>query len=246
MSDRNENEVLTISPPNGESATETNSSEPPKKRTGGPRTPEGKLRSSQNARRHAITARVHIATPEESAIYDAHLEGYLDAFKPVGIVERDLVIELSSLRFRLKRVASLEDSIFALGHEQFAASVSTHPQAGAALAEGMTWLRDARSIQLLSLYESRLRKAAEKTQAEIERIQSARKEAHAKAQEQAIRLAKLAVHEGNLQYNGESDFEPAGDHGQFVFSIPELARAADLEDRLRRSWQVPEIALKAA
>jgi hypothetical protein len=246
MSDRNENEVLPIAPPDGESSTETNSSDHPKKRTGGPRTPEGKLRSSQNARRHAITARVHIATPEESAIYDAHLEGYLDAFKPVGIVERDLVIELSSLRFRVKRVTSLEDSIFALGHEQFAASLSTHPQAGAALADGMTWLRDAKSIQLLSLYESRLRKAAEKTQAEIERIQSARKEAYAKAQEQAIRLAKLAVHEGHLQYNGDTDFEPAGDHGQFVFSIPELARAADREDRLRRSWQVPEVALKAA
>ena len=246
MSDRNENNVLTTAPPESESATETNSSELPKKRTGGPRTPEGKLRSSQNARRHAITARVHIATPEESAIYDAHLKGYLDAFAPVGIVERDLVIELSSLRYRLKRIASAEDSIFALGHDEFAASLSTHPQAGAALAEGMTWLRDAKSIQLLSLYESRLRRAAEKTQAEIERLQSARKEAYAHAQEQAIRLAKLAVHEGNFKYNGETDFEPAGDHGQFVFSIPELARVAELQDRLRRSWQVPEIALKAA
>ena len=249
MSDNKiENDVLTTPEDKTETEATTDSitpPEPPKKRSGGPRTPEGKARSSQNARRHAITARVHIATPEESAVYDKHLESYLDAFSPVGVVERDLVLELASLRHRLKRVASLEDSIFAIGHDEFAASLSSHPQAGAALAEGMTWLREAKSIQLLSLYESRLRKAAEKTQAELERLQAARKEAYAEAQEQAIRLARLAVHEGNV-YTGDADFQPAADHGQFVFSAEELVRAADFRDRLRRSWQVPDVALEAA
>jgi hypothetical protein len=97
----------------------------------------------------------------------------------------------------------------------------------------MTWLRDAKNIQLLSLYESRLRKAAEKTQAELERLQAARKQARPRATEEAIRLSKLDVHEGACQYNGESDFDPADDHGQFVHSIEEIARAANPQERLR-------------
>lgn len=54
----------------------------------------------------------------------------------------------------------------------------------------MAWIQDAKSIQLFTLYESRLRKAAEKAQAGIERLQAARKKAHALAMEEAIRFAK--------------------------------------------------------
>jgi hypothetical protein len=246
MSDKNlTNQTISETPDGKTETTIANPSDRPK-RSGGPRTPEGKMRSSQNARRHSLTARVHIAPPEEAEIYDAHLNAYLEALAPVGVVERDLALELASLRYRLKRIASIEDSIFAIGHSQHAESLSSLPEAGAALAQGMTWLRDGKSIQLLSLYESRLRKAAEKAQAEIERLQAARKEAHERAMEEAIRLSKLAVHEGNCQYQGGDDFEPAADHGQFVYSTHEIARAADRQERLRRAWSVPEIALKAA
>jgi len=99
----------------------------------------------------------------------------------------------------------------------------------------MPWLCDAKSIELLSSYESRLRKAAEKTQAEIECLQSARKEAHAKPQEQAIRLAKFAVHEGISHTTANPISNPLSIMDSWVFNYRELARAADRQDRLRRS-----------
>jgi hypothetical protein len=233
-------------PEKPESQTETtNPPEELKKRSGGPRTPEGKMRSSQNARRHGILARVHIATPEDAAAFDAHLKDYLEAFPPVGVVERDLVIELASLRYRLRRIAGVEDSIFALGHDKFAASLSDHAQVGAALAQGMTWITHAKEIQLLGVYESRLRNAAAKTQAEIERIQSARKKAHAQAQQQAIHLAKVAAAQGQT-YDGAKDFHPSADHGQFVYSPEEIARAADRDERLTRYYSIPTMDLDAA
>jgi hypothetical protein len=240
---KDENSDLTVEiPTTGNSSPEEPETTNPR---GGPRTPEGRRRSSMNARRHSLTARVHIATPEESAAFDAHLKDYLEAFAPAGIVERDLVIELASLRYRLRRAACIEDSIFALGHERFAESVSDHAQAGAALAQGMTWISEAKNIQLLSLYETRLRNAAAKAQAEIERLQAARKEAHAHAQAEAIRLAKVAAAEGQT-YDGAKDFEPAAEHGQFVFSAEHIARAADRRDRLVRSYSVPRTDLDAA
>src|SRR5581483_480876 len=146
-------------------------------------------------------------------------------FAPAGIVERDLVVELASLRYRIRRCAVIEDSVFALGHNKFAESLHSHPEIGGALAQGVTWLQDGRSIQLLGLYESRLRKAAERSQAELERIQTARKQAHAKALDEAIRLSKVAVAE-QVDYQGESDFEPSADYGQFVFSVDEVVRAS--------------------
>jgi hypothetical protein len=78
----------------------------------------------------------------------------------------------------------------------------------------MAWLREGKNIQVRSLYESCLPQAAEKVQAEWERFQAARQEAHRHAIYEAIRLSKLAVHEFNCQYRGGDDFEPAADHGQ--------------------------------
>jgi hypothetical protein len=211
----------------------------------GPRTPEGKRRSSLNARRHSITARVHIATPEESDVYDAHMNAYLEVFQPVGTIERDLAIEIASLRFRLKRAASLENSIFALGHEKFAESLADHPQAAAALAEGMTWISESKNLQLLTLYESRIRRALEKATEELNRLQAARKQAYAQAQQDAIRLVKVAMSEGE-EYDPGDDFEPASAHGEFVFSESELARLIDRRNRIDRSYKLPDLEVQAA
>jgi hypothetical protein len=226
--------------------TTENTDEQPRKRGGGPRTPEGKRRSSLNARRHAITARVHVATPEESAVFDAHLKAYLEALAPVGVVERDLAIEIADLKFRLKRAGSVEHAIFALGHETHAEAINSgHPQADAALAEGLTWIREAKRLQLLTLYEARIRKAVEKNTAELERLQKERKEAYARAQRQAIQLVKVAVSEGH-DYEAGGDFQPASAHGQFVFSTSELARVIHRQNRLDRSYALPDLEAVAA
>lgn len=223
--------------PNIQNTTTEPTTDHPQK-PGGPRTPEEKRRSSLNARRHAITARVHVATPEECAAYDAHLKAYLEAIEPAGVIETDLALEIAELKFRLKRCSSLEHAIFALGHESHIGSFdSGTPQADAAFAEGLTWIREAKNLQLLTLYESRIRKAIEKNTIELERLQTARKEAYAAAQRQAIRLVKAAASEGR-EYEPAGDFEPARHHGEFVFSASELARVVDRETRLTRAWRM--------
>ena len=57
------------------------------KKKGGPRTPEGRRRSSLNATRHQLTSKVYIATPEESDAYNAHIEAYMEVLAPVGLLD---------------------------------------------------------------------------------------------------------------------------------------------------------------
>ncbi len=72
-------------------------------------------------------------------------------------------------------------------------------------------------------------------------MQAKRKEAYTKAQHDAIRLAELAESEEQA-YDPAADFEPARDHGGFVFSASELARVVDRRDRLDRAWRTQSAA----
>jgi hypothetical protein len=205
----------------------------------GSRTEVGKRRANLHAIRHSITGRVHIATPEESAAFDKHCRTYHEALQPAGLLEPQLVQEIAEDKWRLKRIRTIEDSIFAQGHHDHVDELpSGNPEVDAALAEGKTWIEQARSLQLLTLYESRIRRAIEKHTAEFKAMQAEPKAAHAQAQREAIALSQLATSEGHV-YQPEADFIPPFDYGGFVFSPQEIARVIDREDRLKRALALP-------
>ena len=106
----------------------------------GPKTEAGRRRSGMNAFKHGITGKIHIATPEESAAFEAHCRSYVEALAPVGKLEDELALEIAEDKWRLKRIRSVESSIFAEGHSQYADEfASGNPQVDAAFAEGKTW-----------------------------------------------------------------------------------------------------------
>jgi hypothetical protein len=204
----------------------------------GPKTPEGKRRSSLNASRHQLTGKIHVSTLEDSAAFDKHCSAYHEALAPIGIIESDLAQEIAEDRWRLKRARSLESSVFALGHQNHAdAADSGDPQLDAALAEGQTWIEQAKSLQLLTLYENRIRRAIEKNTVQLEVLQAKRKTAFLKARTDAFKLSQLAEAEGET-YDPAADFEPANDHGGFIFSAPEIERTIDRRNRLHRAWEI--------
>jgi hypothetical protein len=146
-----------------------------------------------------------------------------------------LAQEIAEDRWRLKRARSLENSIFAEGHNNHVGELeSGHPQVDAALAEGRIWIEQAKYFHLLTLYESRIRRTIEKNTVELKAMQSQRKEAFAAAQKEAILLARLAQTEG-ATYVPAADFTPAHDFGGFVFSSSEIARLLDRESRVERA-----------
>jgi hypothetical protein len=211
---------------------------PSRKGIGGPRTPEGRRRSSLNACKTLITSKVHLCSPEEQPAFDAHMAAYREALAPVGILETELVAEISKMKWRQKRVSSVEDSIFSIGYLDHAENMNTgHAAVDSCLAEGMVWKEQAQNLLLISLYETRMRRAVEKDMAALEALQTKRKEAYSRAQDEAIRLAQLAASHGE-EYDPGDDFLPAAAYGEFVFSAPDLLRVLDRRNRIIRSWNV--------
>src|SRR5262249_1383791 len=90
-------------------------------------------------------------------------------------------------------------------------------------------------LMLVSLYETRLRRAVEKDIAALEAMQAKRKEAYTQAQNEAIRLAQHAASQGE-EYDPGDDFVPASAYGQFVFSEPDLRRVFDRRNRVSAAW----------
>jgi hypothetical protein len=78
----------------------------------GPITPEGKERSSCNAVRHGLTAETVIAVLESSTDYEAFEATVISDYNAETAVERQLVLRLASVLWRLRRATSMETAIF--------------------------------------------------------------------------------------------------------------------------------------
>jgi hypothetical protein len=200
----------------------------------GPRTQEGKKRSSLNAFRHGLTGQIVIHTPEDEQAFKKHCDGIREALAPVGALEIDLAQAIAEDRWRLNRARALENSIFALGQSEHLNEDSGHPEVDAALAQGRTWMDHARELNLLTTYENRIRRSVEKNTAELRALQAQRKAAIAQAEEEAIALVQLAQTEGG-DYDLADDFPPESQPLGFVFSRPAIERQIERCRRLARA-----------
>lgn len=81
-------------------------------RSTGPHTLGGKLRSRANAIRHGLTAETVIAVFENPADYQKFEDFLINQYHPKSIIERQLVLRLSSLLWRLRRATTIETGLF--------------------------------------------------------------------------------------------------------------------------------------
>jgi hypothetical protein len=78
----------------------------------GPVTEEGKHRSRRNAVRHGLTAETIIDALEDAEDYAAFEMTVTADFEATSAVERELVLRLASLLWRLRRATSIESGLF--------------------------------------------------------------------------------------------------------------------------------------
>ena len=90
----------------------------------GPKTSNGKARSSQNAVRHGLTSETVIGPLEDPADYQAFELAVTAGYDAETAVERELVLRLASLLWRLRRATSVETGLLAI---QCEASTAAEP-----------------------------------------------------------------------------------------------------------------------
>jgi hypothetical protein len=78
----------------------------------GPRTEAGKQASRCNAVRHGLTAETVIGALEDAADYRAFEASITADYDAQSAVERELVLRLASLLWRLRRAAAIETGLF--------------------------------------------------------------------------------------------------------------------------------------
>jgi hypothetical protein len=83
----------------------------------GPRTAAGKARSRCNAVRHGLTAETVIGALEDAEDYKAFEAAIIADYDAQTTVERELVLRLASLLWRLRRATAIETQLFEIQAE---------------------------------------------------------------------------------------------------------------------------------
>ncbi len=77
----------------------------------GPKTPEGKATSSQNAVKHGFFAKNDVISGEDLVAYEAHRQDVYNEYVPLGPTESVLTQRIASLTWRLMRADRLQTTV---------------------------------------------------------------------------------------------------------------------------------------
>src|SRR5271163_1595779 len=86
-------------------------------RSTGPKTHEGKHQSRRNAVRHGLTAETVIDALEDTEDYRGFEAAIISDYDAETAVERELVLRLASLLWRLRRIIAIETDLFQIQAE---------------------------------------------------------------------------------------------------------------------------------
>ena len=157
----------------------------------GPTTPEGKQRSSLNATKFGLTGRTVLLPGDDLDAYNTFLQQWTDELKPVGIKELEYVRTIVDCKWRLNRIRSAEDGIFALGVHAFGEINTGQAQTDGVITSALTVDKQAKALENISRYEGRISREFTKAMQALEAAQKERKATERAAREEAVRVFKL-------------------------------------------------------
>jgi hypothetical protein len=180
----------------------------------GPRTEAGRLVSSKNAVKTALTGRTVLLPSDDADRYGQHVQAFVEEWQPEGQRETLLAQSLADIAWRIERVASFEMAIFAKDRAEFAHSFAEEPEPiRSAIVELEIARMNARELRNLALQEARLRRQRDRDTDELRYLQAERK----RLIEERLELA-AHVYRKSKSDNKPFDLTPFG----FVFSIEEI------------------------
>src|SRR3954452_11868439 len=137
----------------------------------GPVTPEGKMRSAQNARKHGLNSSQVVIPGENPAEFQELLDSVIDFYLPSTPHEQDLIMEVAANRWRMRRLVEMEQAIIETEMERACQNQDLSAEEYAiARRRAFVAVAESRSLQQIHRYEGRLRRAAEKAEKQFEAI----------------------------------------------------------------------------
>jgi len=117
----------------------------------GPKTPQGKRRSSQNAIRHGLLAKCLVLANESREGFEALLDQHLSRLSPADGVELGFVEEMVSASWRLRRIWAMETRLL-----DDAVRSQQSPDELGRIAAAFSQLANSPQLGLIHRYETRL------------------------------------------------------------------------------------------
>ena len=117
----------------------------------GPKTPEGKARSSRNATRHGLLAKCVLLPHESRENFEVLLNQYIERFGPLDAVEEGLIEEMVAAFWRIRRAWAMEEDMLDEAVEKQPPALEIRR-----LQRAFSELAGSGQIGLLHRYESRL------------------------------------------------------------------------------------------
>jgi hypothetical protein len=190
----------------------------------GPTSIEGRKKSSQNAVRHRITAQTTIMTEEDRIKHDEFCLDMINDLAPEGAIETFLASSAAEEAWRLNHARAQAGNIIAIGHFDGTGDIydAEHPAIHTAITAARTVRDHAKTLELISLYEQRIRRSFENYLAKLEKLQAERKAKYQKDLEEARKFYQLAEL-NNLPWHPSTD--------GFVFSTAEVAKYTNRHHR---------------
>ncbi len=209
----------------------------------GPKTEEGKAKSSLNAVKTGLTGRTVLLPGDDISAYQQHVTSLEARYQPATDAEKLLVQSIADGEWRAARIPTLETGIYALGRLEFAAQFEQEdPAVRPGLLDAKTFLAYQRQLNNLTLQENRLRRQREKDITELKQLQADREAARRKRFD-----AGLNAYYRSLFHERDFEFSTIGfefTHEQFITEIAtwgphgrhKLNTLIEEEDRLTRAF----------
>ena len=153
----------------------------------GPRTEEGKAKSSMNAVKTGLTGRTVLLSSDDAVIYQQHLDRNFAEFAPATDKEKALVQSIADFEWRLLRITPLEAGIYAVGRRKLADQFADEPNPANRedLITAEIFMTYRRDFTNLALQERRLRNQRKADIAELTQLQKDRAEKEKNSQRNA-------------------------------------------------------------
>src|SRR6202046_4752892 len=142
----------------------------------GPKTAEGKAKSSKNAVTHGLTANFTVLEHESQDDFQILLAPHVVRFEPADDVELELVHAMAITRWRIRRVAELETDLLgnkvAICQPEIDGKFETIGDAARVAYAFEKRADGSKAMALLIRYEASLTRLYERTSKQLEQLQN--------------------------------------------------------------------------